>query len=99
MLIRSIGSRSADTSEGVTGGGVEAIDEAEGGEGDRVGGGDGDIDRDEDKGAEEEKAAAAVVAADDGGGVDLLVGRKDELISPIPKKKSSVKKPNNDRLN
>lgn len=66
---------------------MEAIDEAEGGEGDKVRGGDGDLDRDEDKGAEEEKAAAAVVAADDGGGVDLLVGRKDELISPIPKKK------------
>lgn len=98
-MVRSVASRSADTSEGVTGGGVETIDEAEGGEGDKVGGGDGDLDRDEDKSAEEEKAAAAVVAADDGGGVDLLVGRKDELISPIPKKKSSVEKPNSNGLN
>lgn len=73
---------------------MEALDEAEGGEGGKVGGGDGDVDRDGDNGAEEEEAAAAVVAAvvaADGGGVDLLVGRKDELISPIPKKKSSVK--------
>lgn len=38
------------------------------------------------------------MAADDGGGVDLLVGRKDELISPIPKKKSSVKKSKSNRL-
>ena len=63
-----------------------------------MGGGDEDVDRDGDECADEEEAAAAVVAADDGGGVDLLVGRKDELISPIPKKKSSVKKSKSNRL-